>query len=55
MKKSTKHQAILFFIFVFITGCYNSPTPPSEIVGAHISGLHYKKYDCQTLNDEIKF
>jgi len=49
MRKSGKQQAILFFIFVFITGCNNSPTPPSEIVGAHISGLHYEKYDCQTL------
>ena len=55
MNKSTKHQAILFFITVFIFGCYNAPTPPSEIEGAHISGLHYEKYDCETLNDEIKF
>ena len=55
MRKSGKEQAILFFIFVFITGCNNSPTPPSEIVGAHISGLHYEKYDCQTLQDEINF
>ena len=55
MNKSAKHQAILFFITVFIFGCYNAPTPPSEIEGAHISGLHYEKYDCETLNDEIKF
>ena len=55
MKKSAKHQAILFFITVFIFGCYNAPTPPSEIEGAHISGLHYEKYDCETLNDEIKY
>ena len=53
--KSTKHQAILSFITVFIFGCYNAPTPPSEIEGAHISGLHYEKFDCQTLNDEINF
>ena len=55
MKKLTRHQAVLFFITVFIIGCYNAPTPPSEIEGAHISGLHYEQYDCQTLNDEIKF
>ena len=55
MNKSAKHQAILFFITVFIFGCYNAPTPISEIEGAHISGLHYEKYDCETLNDEIKF
>ncbi len=28
MKKSAKHQAILFFITVFISGCYNAPSPP---------------------------
>ena len=55
MRKSAKHQAILSLITVFIFGCYNAPTPPSEIEGTHISGLHYEKYDCQTLNDEIKF
>ena len=53
MKKSAKYQAV--FILVFIFGCYNAPTPPSEIEGAHISGLHYEQYDCQKLNDEIKF
>ena len=55
MNKSTKHQAILFFIFVFIAGCHNAPTPPSEIEGAHISVLHYEKYDCESILDEIKF
>jgi len=55
MNKSTKHQAILFFIFVFIAGCHNAPPPPSEIEGAHISVLHYEKYDCESILDEIKF
>tara|TARA_B100000470_G_scaffold204781_1_gene179050 strand:- start:956 stop:1312 length:357 start_codon:yes stop_codon:yes gene_type:complete len=55
MTKSANHQAILFFITVLIFGCYNAPTSPSEIEGAHISGLHYEKHDCQALNDEIKF
>ena len=55
MNKSTKHQAILFFIFVFIAGCHNAPTPSSEIEGAHISVLHYEKYDCESILDEIKF
>ena len=55
MKKLTRYQAVLFFITVFIIGCYNAPTPPSKIEGGHISGLYYEQYDCQTLNDEIKF
>ena len=53
MKISLNLQAIL--LFIFIAGCYNNPTPPSEIVGAHISGLQYQRFDCQTLNDEINF
>ena len=53
MKKLAKHQVIIITVFIF--GCYNAPTPPSEIEGAHISGLHYEKYDCESLVDEIKF
>ena len=53
MKKLAKHQVIIITVFIF--GCFNAPTPPSEIEGAHISGLHYEKYDCESLVDEIKF
>ena len=55
MKNSAKRQAILFFSLIFISGCYNAPTPPSEIEGALISGLHYEKYDCESIDDEIFF
>ena len=55
MRNSAKRQAILFFSLIFISGCYNAPTPPSEIEGTLISGLHYAKYDCQSIDDEIKF
>ena len=44
----------LILSLVFI-GCYNNPTPPSEITGAQISGLQYQQFDCETLNDEINF
>ena len=43
---------ILLVVFI---GCYNKPTPPSEITGAQISGLQYEQFDCETLNDEIIF
>ena len=43
---------ILLVVFI---GCYNKPTPPSEITGAQISGLQYQQFDCETLNDEINF
>ena len=44
----------LILSLVFI-GCYNNPTPPSEITGAQISGIQYERFDCETLNDEIIF
>ena len=47
-----------FFIIIgyfAILGCYNHPTPPSDIIGAHFSGLQYQQYDCDTLYDEISF
>ena len=44
-----------FLLFIFITGCYNNPTPPSEIIGARISLLQYERFGCQELNDEIDF
>ena len=53
MKKLLKLHP--FLLFIFITGCYNSPTPPSEITGVQISGLQYQQFDCETLNDEINF
>ena len=43
---------ILLVVFI---GCYNKPTPPSEITGAQISGLQYEQFYCETLNDEIIF
>ena len=43
---------ILFLVFI---GCYNNPTPPSEIIGARISALQYERFGCQELNDEIDF
>ena len=40
---------------LFILGCYNNPTPPSEITGAMVSGILYKQLDCEDLNEEIIF
>ena len=50
-----KIERFIFFTFIFIIGCYNNPTPTSEIIGADISDLRYLKYDCQALYDEIIF
>jgi len=45
---------LTLFMF-FILGCYNNPTPPSEITGAMVSGVLYKQLDCEALNEEIIF
>ena len=45
-----------FWIFsIPLLGCYNNPTPPSEITGAMVSGVLYKQLDCEDLNEEIIF
>ena len=45
-----------FWIFsISLLGCYNNPTPPSEITGARVSGVFYKQLDCEALNEEIIF
>ena len=45
-----------FWIFsILLLGCYNHPTPPSEITGARVSGVFYKQLDCEALNEEIIF
>tara|TARA_B100000401_G_scaffold159560_1_gene106598 strand:- start:1249 stop:1578 length:330 start_codon:yes stop_codon:yes gene_type:complete len=46
---------LLTLFTLFILGCYNNPTPPSEITGARVSGVFYKQLDCEALNEEIIF
>ena len=45
----------LLSLVIAIMACYNAPTPPSEIGGAHMSGFHYENRDCESLLGEIKF
>ena len=44
-----------FLLFIFITGCYNNPTPQSEIFGARISTLQNEQLGSKALNNEIDF
>ena len=45
-----------FWIFsIPLLGCYNNPTPPSEITGAMVSFILYKQLDYEALNEEIIF
>ena len=50
-----KQNEIFLDLFNFTLGCYNNPTPPSEITGAMVSGVLYKQLDCEALNEEIIF
>jgi hypothetical protein len=35
-----------------LVGCFNMPTPPSQITGSYTSGLNYKDLSCQELAAE---
>lgn len=35
------------------SACMNMPTQPSQITGAHVSGLKYDKFSCSKLSAEI--
>ena len=49
-----KRQWLLYPV-IAIMACYNAPTPPSKIGGAHVSSFHYENRDCESLLSEIKF
>lgn len=36
-----------------LSGCFNMPTPPSQITGSYTSGLKYEDYPCQRLTIEV--
>ena len=53
MKKYFLNFTFCFLISIFIFGCTNMPTPPSQITGAYISDLKYEKHDCDRLSVEL--
>ena len=55
MKIKLLNQNTFIISSFLIIGCYNNPTPPSEIIGSQISGFQYELLDCQKINDEITF
>jgi len=38
--------------FLLLVGCFNMPTPPSQIVGARCSGIQYSHMDLRSLQLE---
>ena len=57
MKEVYKMKKILLnsllCISIFIVGCFNMPTPPSQITGSYTSGLRYESFDCSRLAVEL--
>lgn len=37
----------------FLSGCFNMPTPPSQITSAYTSGLAYEEHSCSALGKEL--
>lgn len=44
---------ILLCLLVFLAGCLNMPTPPSQITGSYNSGLKYESFDLSRLAAEL--
>jgi hypothetical protein len=38
---------------LLISGCFNMPTPSSQITGSYTSTLKYKSYSCEELGGEL--
>jgi hypothetical protein len=53
MTKKQKIAAFVIVPFVFLAGCMNMPTPPSQITGSYTSGLRYESFDCSRLSSEL--
>lgn len=45
--------AYLAMLSTLIAGCFNLPTPPSQITGSYTSSLKYEGFDCQRLGVEL--
>ena len=53
MRNKLKLAVLALAPFAFLAGCMNMPTPPSQITGAHISGIQYENFDCSRLSVEM--
>lgn len=50
--KAKAYKALLMFSFLLLVGCFNMPTPTSQIVGARCSGIQYSNMDLRSLQLE---
>jgi hypothetical protein len=47
--KHTSASIALLLLTLHLVGCFNMPTPPSQIIGARCSGIQYAKMDAKSL------
>jgi hypothetical protein len=40
-------------MLMLLAGCFNMPTPTSQITGSYTSGLRYEDFDCARLATEL--
>lgn len=48
-----KVSIALVLSFLFLTGCFNLATPPSQISGSYTSELQYQNFTCEQLSAEL--
>jgi len=53
MKAGIPTIAIAVASSLLLAGCFNMPTPPSQITGSYTSGLKYEEYQCSRLAVEL--
>ena len=53
MKKTPKAAALSLIMCSLISGCTDTPTPPSQITASHNSAGWYQNYDCNCLEMEL--
>lgn len=54
-KMMTKNVAVITVMLgtsILMSGCFNMPTPPTQITGTYTSGLKYEEYSCERLTVE---
>jgi hypothetical protein len=48
-----KKIASVVCLSIILTGCFNMPTPPSQITGSYTTGLKYENFSCDKLSSEM--
>ncbi len=53
MRKQLQLATATVIVSMFLAGCMNMPTPPSQITGTHVSELKYQDYSYAQLAAEL--